>query len=141
MADTPAGREHIVQAQPWLLSSNSAGVAVAAKLGLPMAFAHFLRPENTVAAVERNRAEFRPSRWSETSRLILAVVAVCAKAEAHVRSIDVPHARSHTQQVEQPWLDKATVAEYAFAAEENQPVIASRDSVAARPGGGPGTAR
>lgn len=125
---------HSEQAQPWLLASSPAGAAVAANLGLPMAFAHFLRPSNTAAAVERYRAEFLPSRWCEAPRLMLAVLAVCADtqadAEALARPTDVLRARSHTGEVDRPLLDIAAAADYEFTAEENEFVVASREHIA-----------
>lgn len=38
--------------EPWLLSSSAAGAALAAELGLPMAFGSHLRPGNTAEAVD-----------------------------------------------------------------------------------------
>jgi luciferase family oxidoreductase group 1 len=42
--------------EPWLLSSSTAGAALAAELGLPIAFAHHIRPDNTSAAGPLPRA-------------------------------------------------------------------------------------
>jgi luciferase family oxidoreductase group 1 len=52
--------EHPAPAQPWLLASSPAGAAVAAKFGLPMAFAHRLRPQNTAESVERRHRAWHP---------------------------------------------------------------------------------
>lgn len=64
--------------EPWLLASSTAGAALAAQLGLPMAFAHHFRPENTTAAIEHYSAQFVPSRWCPSPRVLLCVEAVCA---------------------------------------------------------------
>ncbi|HUN38338.1 MAG TPA: MsnO8 family LLM class oxidoreductase [Trebonia sp.] len=70
--------------EPWLLASSAAGADLAAELGLPLAFAHHLRPQNTTEALERYRAGFTPSRWCERPRVLLAVLAVCAETEEEV---------------------------------------------------------
>jgi len=67
--------------EPWLLASSAAGAALAADLGLPLAFAHHLRPQNTAEALKRYRAAFTPSRWCERPRVLLCLVAVCAETE------------------------------------------------------------
>ncbi|WP_438489906.1 LLM class flavin-dependent oxidoreductase [Streptomyces sp. S186] len=67
--------------EPWLLASSTAGAALAAELGLPIALAHHIRPENTQAALERYRADFTPSRWCEQPRALVCVETVCAETE------------------------------------------------------------
>ncbi|MER6050388.1 LLM class flavin-dependent oxidoreductase [Streptomyces sp. NPDC001793] len=67
--------------EPWLLASSTAGAALAAELGLPIALAHHIRPENTQAALERYRAGFTPSRWCERPRVLVCVETVCAETE------------------------------------------------------------
>ncbi|MFI5999319.1 LLM class flavin-dependent oxidoreductase [Streptomyces sp. NPDC051366] len=67
--------------EPWLLASSTSGAALAAKLGLPIAVAHHIRPDNTRAVLECYRAGFTPSRWCERPRVLLCVEAVCADTE------------------------------------------------------------
>ncbi|AQT76204.1 MULTISPECIES: MsnO8 family LLM class oxidoreductase [Streptomyces] len=67
--------------EPWLLASSAAGAALAAALGLPVAIAHHIRPDNTLAAVEGYRAAFTPSRWCERPRVLLCVETVCAQTQ------------------------------------------------------------
>ncbi|MFB6512874.1 MsnO8 family LLM class oxidoreductase [Streptomyces virginiae] len=67
--------------EPWLLASSPAGAALAAALGLPVAVAHHIRPDNTAAVLERYRSAFSPSRWCERPRVLLCVEAVCAETE------------------------------------------------------------
>lgn len=64
--------------EPWLLSSSTAGAALAAELGLPIAFAHHIRPDNTLAALDHYRARFSPSLWCERPRVLICVETVCA---------------------------------------------------------------
>ncbi|MGW7024528.1 LLM class flavin-dependent oxidoreductase [Streptomyces decoyicus] len=67
--------------EPWLLASSTAGAALAGRLGLPIALAHHIRPDNTRAALDRYRAAFTPSRWCEQPRVLVCVEAVCAETE------------------------------------------------------------
>ncbi len=65
----------------WLLGSSLWSAAAAAQLGLPYAFAHFIAPEPTRAAVESYRAQFQPSRDLPEPRAIVALGAVCAETD------------------------------------------------------------
>ncbi|WP_406446810.1 LLM class flavin-dependent oxidoreductase [Streptomyces sp. NBC_01613] len=67
--------------EPWLLSSSTAGAALAAELGLPIAFAHHIRPENTLAALDHYRERFSPSRWCARPRVLICVETVCAETQ------------------------------------------------------------
>ncbi|GHJ41700.1 LLM class flavin-dependent oxidoreductase [Streptomyces sp. TS71-3] len=67
--------------EPWLLASSTAGAALAGSLGLPIAFAHHIRPDNTLEGLERYRKEFTPSRWSERPRVLVCVETFCAETE------------------------------------------------------------
>ena len=76
------GAQDVPAPQPWLLSSSTAGAELAAELGLPIAFAHHIRPENTVEAIERYREKFQPSRWQQQPYVMICVETVCADTEA-----------------------------------------------------------
>jgi luciferase family oxidoreductase group 1 len=126
--------DHPASAEPWLLASSPNGAAVAARLGLPMAFAHHLRPQNTPESVERYRQEFRPSVWSDAPRLMLAVQAICAETDAEVaamaRPADILRAHVLSKRIDEPLLDRAAAAAYEFTAEEKELVEGSREYVA-----------
>ncbi|MFH7596402.1 MsnO8 family LLM class oxidoreductase [Streptomyces racemochromogenes] len=76
--------------QPWLLASSAAGAALAAELGLPVAVAHHIRPENTRAVLDLYRTAFTPSRWCGQPRVLLCVEAVCAETEEEARRLVGP---------------------------------------------------
>lgn len=126
--------QHPAPADPWLLASSPNGAAVAARLGLPMAFAHHLRPQNTPESVERYRREFRPSRWSDAPRLMLSVAAFCAEDEARAasmaRPLEILRARVATGQTEVPIPDPATAASHELTPEESAAVEAYREHIA-----------
>lgn len=76
--------------EPWLLASSVAGGELAAELGLPLAFAHHIRPDNTAAALGRYRERFQASRWSERPRVLVSVETVCAETDAEVERLGRP---------------------------------------------------
>ena len=66
----------------WMLGSSPWSASVAAQLGMPYAFAHFIGPEQTEAALARYRAEFKPSAHLVEPRVIVALGAIAADTEA-----------------------------------------------------------
>ncbi|HEV2990562.1 MAG TPA: LLM class flavin-dependent oxidoreductase [Candidatus Angelobacter sp.] len=62
----------------WLLGSSLWSAAAAAYFGLPYAFAHFIDPQPTRAALEQYRFQFKPSRYLSAPRAIVALGVVCA---------------------------------------------------------------
>ncbi|MFD6972381.1 MsnO8 family LLM class oxidoreductase [Streptomyces sp. NPDC059949] len=110
--------------EPWLLASSTAGAARAAELGLPMAFAYHIKPENALEAVERYRDRFKPSRWSDTPRVLLSVETVCAETEAEAarlsRPVDIVRLGLLSGRGEQPLLGPEAAARSAFTEEERE---------------------
>jgi luciferase family oxidoreductase group 1 len=66
----------------WLLGSSPASAQLAARIGLPYAFAHFIMPEPTRMALEHYRAHVVPSAASGAGQTILALGVLCADTEA-----------------------------------------------------------
>jgi len=58
----------------WLLGSSGWSAELAAQFGLPYAFAHFIGPEQTVAALATIACTFRPSKYLREPRAILTLV-------------------------------------------------------------------
>ncbi len=116
--------------EPWLLSSSTAGAALAAGLGLPIALAHHIRPDNTRAAVERYRAEFTPSRWSERPRVLVCVETVCAETEEaaawRIGPMNVVKAGLLKGLSEIPFPTPEEAATHPFTAQEQQALAAFR---------------
>lgn len=71
----------------WLLGSSLWSAAAAAQLGLPYAFAHFIAPEPTRAAIELYRARFQPSRYLRAPQAMVALGAVCAPTDAQAERL------------------------------------------------------
>jgi luciferase family oxidoreductase group 1 len=66
----------------WLLGSSMWSAAAAAQLGLPYAFAHFIDPSHTRAAIEYYRTHFKPSNELAAPLAILGIGAICAPTDA-----------------------------------------------------------
>ncbi|HJP75428.1 MAG TPA: LLM class flavin-dependent oxidoreductase [Pseudonocardiaceae bacterium] len=77
--------------EPWLLASSTTGAKLAAQHGLPVAFAHHIRPANTAEAAEAYRAHFRPSRWSAAPRIMVSLMAFCANTDAEADRLARPY--------------------------------------------------
>ncbi|WP_033343231.1 LLM class flavin-dependent oxidoreductase [Catenuloplanes japonicus] len=88
---------------PWLLSSSPAGAELAARLGLPIALAHHIRPDNTVAAAARYRELFTPSRWADRPYVMICVETIVADTDEEAarlgRAMDVAKVGAMTGQI------------------------------------------
>jgi luciferase family oxidoreductase group 1 len=66
----------------WLLGSSLWSASAAAQIGLPYAFAHFIDPRPTRAAIEHYRAHFKPdTRGPRAPQTILAPGVICAETD------------------------------------------------------------
>jgi luciferase family oxidoreductase group 1 len=72
----------------WMLGSSDYGAALAAVLGLPYSFAHFINPRGGPAAIASYRDNFKPDgdRRAEP-RLNVCVIALCADTEEEVERL------------------------------------------------------
>ncbi|HEX4224510.1 MAG TPA: LLM class flavin-dependent oxidoreductase [Pseudonocardiaceae bacterium] len=106
--------------EPWLLSSSPAGAGLAARLGLPIAFAHHLRPQHTEQALAEYRANFQPSRWADSPRVILSIMVFCADTEADARRaagpLDVMLSTARVEGREIPLPTPRAAAAHVFSA-------------------------
>jgi luciferase family oxidoreductase group 1 len=69
----------------WILGSSLFGAQLAARLGLPYAFASHFAPGDLVAALQVYRAEFRPSVHLDRPHAMVGVNAVVAETDAQAR--------------------------------------------------------
>jgi luciferase family oxidoreductase group 1 len=65
----------------WMLGSSMWSADAAAQLGLPYAFAHFISPEPTRAAIEHYYDRFKPSKYLSKPHAIVALGAICAETD------------------------------------------------------------
>lgn len=73
--------------QVWLLGSSLWSASAAAALGLPYAFAHFISPEPTRAAIERYKTSFQPSRYLQEPQAIVAPGVICADTDEEAQRL------------------------------------------------------
>ena len=66
-------------AAPWLLSSSMGSAGIAARLGLPLSFAHFIAQDNGPEYVKWYRDNFEPSEWFEKPRVNIGISAITAE--------------------------------------------------------------
>jgi luciferase family oxidoreductase group 1 len=71
----------------WLLGSSDYSAQLAAQVGMGFAFAHHFASFDAVAALTHYRAHFRPSRWRQAPRGILAVAVVAAPTDAEAEEL------------------------------------------------------
>jgi luciferase family oxidoreductase group 1 len=102
-------------AQPWLLASSPASAELAARLGVPIALAHHIRPSQSAATAQRYRELFTPSRWADRPYVMVAVEAVVADTEEEAarlaRPTDVARSRQQSGSLLSP--EEAATAEIA----------------------------
>ncbi|MGW6458904.1 MsnO8 family LLM class oxidoreductase [Streptomyces sp. NPDC055078] len=77
-------------ARPWLLASSPASAELAARHGLPIALAHHIRPDQSVATAERYRERFTPSRWADRPYVMAAVETVVADTDEEAARLARP---------------------------------------------------
>src|SRR5579864_250907 len=119
-SDHPFARIKISPEMPgapevWLLGSSSWSSAVAAKMGLPYAFAHFITPEETLTALENYRSNFQASKQLARPRVIVTLGVICADTEAAAKRLFTStqlHIRRIRVQGERPAV---ATDEYAIA--------------------------
>jgi luciferase family oxidoreductase group 1 len=71
----------------WLLGSSMWSSSAAAEVGLPYAFAHFIGPGATRAAITSYKANFKPSARREEPEVLIALGVICADTEDEARRI------------------------------------------------------
>jgi luciferase family oxidoreductase group 1 len=72
--------------QVWLLGSSEYSGALAAELGLPFAFAHFINPNGGDAVARAYRRDFK----GETPQVIVCTFAICGDTEADAERLAAP---------------------------------------------------
>jgi len=74
-------------ASPWLLSSSMGSAGIAARLGLPLSFAHFIAQEGGPEYVKWYRDNFEPSEWFDKPRVNIGISAVTADSEERAHDL------------------------------------------------------
>ena len=74
-------------AVPWLLSSSMGSAGIAAKLGLPLSFAHFIAQGGGPEIVGWYRDNFEPSEWFDKPRVNIGISAITADTAERARDL------------------------------------------------------
>ncbi|MDT0469853.1 LLM class flavin-dependent oxidoreductase [Streptomyces gibsoniae] len=112
--------------EPWLLSSSVGGSELAAELGLPLAFAHHIRPDNTLEALGRYREQFRASRWCERPRVLVSVETLCAPTHTEVDRLGRPAMLAMAAAVEGRGAEAPLLSPAKAATETLNPALEER---------------
>ncbi len=88
---------HGVRVQPegetapevWLLGSSDYSGVLAAELGLPFSFAHFINPRGGEAVTQFYRTRFKPGREAKP-RVMVCTFAICAESDAEAERLAAP---------------------------------------------------
>jgi len=95
----------------WLLGSSMWSADAAAQLGLPYAFAHFISPEPTRAAIEHYYARFKPSAYLTAPKAIVALGAICAPTDEEATRLMASARLMRRRRDRGEWLPIPTVEE------------------------------
>ena len=71
----------------WMLGSSLFGASLAARLGIPYAFASHFAPDHLDAALELYRRNFEPSEACEKPHVMAAMNLFCAETEAQAETL------------------------------------------------------
>lgn len=77
----------VAMPQMWLLGSSDFGAMMAAKLGLPYAFAQHFSQIPALEIMHLYHDHFSPSRWLAKPQGMLAVHIICAETDAEARDL------------------------------------------------------
>ena len=113
----------------WLLGSSDYSGALAAQLGLPFSFAHFINPRGGEDVVHAYKESFRPSAREPAPRSMVCTFAICGESdeEAQQLAASIDLRRVHMALgVDAPVPTLEEAARHRYTEEERQYVMAQR---------------
>ena len=112
----------------WLLGSSDYSGALAAQLGLPFSFAHFINPQGGDAVTRGYRQHFRPGRESAPRAMVCSFL-ICAESDAEAERLAAPIdlRRLHMAlNIDSPVPTDEEAARHRYSAEERRYVMGQR---------------
>jgi luciferase family oxidoreductase group 1 len=112
----------------WLLGSSDYSGALAAELGLPFSFAHFINPKGGDAVSRAYRAGFKPGREG-APRAMVCTFAICAETDAEAERLAAPIdlRRLHMAlNIDSPIPSDEEAAQHRYSDEERRYVMGQR---------------
>ncbi|SRR6266540_1655849 len=113
----------------WLLGSSGYSGALAAELGLPFAFAHFINPRGGEEVTRLYKQNFRPSVKETEPRTIVCTFAICAASDAQAERLAAPIdlRRLHMAlDIDSAFPTEAEAALHRYTEEERRYVVGQR---------------
>jgi luciferase family oxidoreductase group 1 len=112
----------------WLLGSSDYSGALAAELGLPFSFAHFINPHGGDAVARAYQQNFRAGR-EQKPRAMVCTFLICAETDAEAERLAAPIdlRRLHMAlNLDSPIPTDAEAARHRYGAEERRYVMGQR---------------
>ncbi|MGQ0544922.1 MAG: LLM class flavin-dependent oxidoreductase [Betaproteobacteria bacterium] len=112
----------------WLLGSSDYSGALAAELGLPFSFAHFINPSGGDAVSRAYRELFKPGR-EPAPRTMVCTFAICAESDEEAERLAAPIdlRRLHMAlNIDAPVPSAAEAASHRYSEEERRYVMGQR---------------
>jgi len=112
----------------WLLGSSDYSGALAAQLGLPFSFAHFINPHGGDAITRAYRQSFRSGR-EQKPRVMVCTFLICAETDAEAERLAAPIdlRRLHMAlNLDTPIPTDAEAAQHRYGADERRYVLGQR---------------
>ena len=113
----------------WLLGSSDYSGALAAELGLPFSFAHFINPRGGDAVSRAYRDMFKPGR-EKAPRAMVCTFAICAQTDAEAERLAEPIdlRRLHMAlNIDSPVPTPEEAARHRYSDEERRYVMGQRE--------------
>ena len=112
----------------WLLGSSDYSGALAAELGLPFSFAHFINPQGGDAVMRAYREVFKPGR-EKAPRTMVCSFAICAGSDEEAERLAAPIdlRRLHMAlNIDSPMPTAEEAAHHRYSDEERRYVMGQR---------------
>ena len=112
----------------WLLGSSDYSGALAAQLGLPFSFAHFINPHGGDEVARSYRQSFRPGR-EKTPRAMVCTFLICAETDDQAERLAAPIdlRRLHMAlNIDSPIPTDAEAAQHRYGTDERRYVMGQR---------------
>ena len=127
---------HGVRVQPevdtapevWLLGSSDYSAMLAAELGLPFSFAHFINPHGGDAVAQAYRSRFKAGREA-APRVAVCTFAVCAESDEEAERLAAPVDLRRLRMalnIDSPFPSDEEAAAHRYSAEERSYVMGQR---------------
>src|ERR1700741_187282 len=113
----------------WLLGSSEYSGALAAQLGLPFAFAHFINPRGGDAVSRAYREAFKATEKRPRPRVIVCTFAIVAESDAEAERLAaaIDLRRLHMAlNIDSPVLTAEEAAQHRYSDEERRYVLGPR---------------